>query len=368
MALDLTASRPPLPPLDLIDRVVRPFGVEEADWVREGFDTYPLVQLRALERALSLVGSEFADYHRLLDFGCGPGRYLRHLGPLAATTEIHGADIDGEAIEWLRANVPYGTYTTIPAQPPTAYGDGMFDLVINHSVFTHLGADLQDAWLGELRRITSPGAILLLTVHGAAEWAQTVADMSEGDDGTAAGLHARLDREGIVFIGDDHYVGSAHPDSYHTTFHAPWYVLEHWGRWFDVVAFVPSGVDVQDLVVLRRGDGDGPVSTVTGTAQPVPAEDRLASIERRLRPPAAARRRSLARRVRELVRPAPPDPDLVEVLRDIVDELTTQRAALADRERTLAMLRVGIYEQGRRMSLIAHQLREDVTGGDPPAG
>ena len=60
------------------------------------------------------------------------------------------------------------------------------------------------------------------------------------------------DRDGIVHVRDDHFIGSAHGDGYHTTFHAPWYVLEHWAGWFDVVAYLPQGVDVQDLVVLRR--------------------------------------------------------------------------------------------------------------------
>ena len=346
MALDLSASRPPLPPLDLIDRVVRPFGVEEADWVCEGFDTYPLVQLRALERALALVGSEFTDFRRLLDFGCGPGRYLRHLGPLAATTEIHGADIDAEAIAWLREHLPYGTYTTLPTMPPSTYADGTFDLVINHSVFTHLTAEAQDAWLGELRRITSPGAIVLLTVHGAAEWAQTVDGISDGDARVASRWHEQLRRDGIVFIRDDHFIGSVHPDSYHTTFHAPWYVFEHWGRWFDVVAYVVSGVDVQDLVVLRRTDGD--VAAAEQRPQ-APAPDR---------PDVARPARSAIGRARDLLRRRRAT-ELAVALQAVRDELAAQREALAARERELAMLRVGIYEQGRRISLIAHQLRED---------
>jgi SAM-dependent methyltransferase len=350
MALDLSAPRPPLPPLDLIDRVVRPFGVEEADWVREGFDTYPLVQLRALERALALVGCEFADFRRLLDFGCGPGRYLRHLGPLAETTEIHGADIDAEAIAWLNATLPYGTYTTLAPIPPSTFDDATFDLIINHSVFTHLGEDTQDAWLAELRRITAPGAILLLTVHGTAEWAHTVEDVSAGDATIAARLHEQLRSEGIVFIRDDHFIGSVHPDFYHTTFHAPWYVLEHWGRWFDVIAYVVNGVDVQDLVILRRTDDDVRPEILRPAATPSHEND------------GATRGRSPLGRARDLLpRRRPIEPELAAALCDIRDQLKAQQDALTARERELDMLRVGIYEQGRRMSLIAHQLREDIT-------
>jgi hypothetical protein len=58
--------------------------------------------------------------------------------------------------------------------------------------------------------------------------------------------------------------GSAFPDFYHTTFHAPWYLLEHWSRWFDVVAYLPqSSLEFQDQIVLRRRDdlagGDAPI-------------------------------------------------------------------------------------------------------------
>src|SRR4051794_8295228 len=127
MPLELTDHRPPLPPLDLIQRVVDPFGPDEADSQSAAFDQWPPVFLRGFERALGLQGKEFADFTRLLDFGCGPGRLIRHLGPLARTVEIHGTDIDEAPIRWLRDNVPYGSYEVAPHSPPTVYEDEYFD-------------------------------------------------------------------------------------------------------------------------------------------------------------------------------------------------------------------------------------------------
>lgn len=145
MPLQFSDARPPIPPLDLIRRVVQPFPPEHAEGERTAFDEQSVPQLIQLERALAVVGREFSDFERLLDFGCGPGRYIRHLGPLAETTEINGADIDPSMIEWMRENVPYGQFEVVPHEPPTSYDDGHFDLIMNHSVFTHLPEPLQDA-------------------------------------------------------------------------------------------------------------------------------------------------------------------------------------------------------------------------------
>ena len=124
MPLRFTDQRPPIPPVDLIQRITPPFPPEQAGGARQAFDEAPVRQLIGLERALAIVGREFSEFERMLDFGCGPGRYIRHLEPLSETTEIHGADIDGQMIDWLRKNVPYGHYEVVPHEPPTSYPDG----------------------------------------------------------------------------------------------------------------------------------------------------------------------------------------------------------------------------------------------------
>ena len=117
--------------------------------------------------ALSSIGRSFADYESILDFGCGCGRMLTWLEPLAKRgAKLHGTDTDADAIAWVREHLDFATADVNEPLPPTAYADGQFDLIYNHSVFTHLDEQRQDAWLLELRRITRLGGHLLLTVHG----------------------------------------------------------------------------------------------------------------------------------------------------------------------------------------------------------
>ena len=111
--------------------------------------------------------------------------------------------------------------------------------------------------MAELQRITRPGGVLLLTVHSTPQWNQAVHDI-EQDGQNVDDLRVTLEEKGVLFISDDHFIGSTHPDFYHTTFHAPWYVFEHWTHWFDLAAYVPRGSDTQDLVIMRRRPGDSP--------------------------------------------------------------------------------------------------------------
>jgi SAM-dependent methyltransferase len=210
--------------------------------------------LRDLSRALSLLGKSISDYPRALDFGCGPGRILLQLKELAKSVELHGCDIDPEAIDWAQKNIPWARSVVSPYLPPTQYADGFFDLIFNHSVFSHLDEHYQDSWLAELKRITKPRAILLLSVSGQ----RAFADLEEswrkaGVDPKP--LRRRLESDGILYIAEDNWRGGPFPDFYHSAFHAPWYVLEHWGEFFEIRAYITRGaLDLQDLVVLQRRD------------------------------------------------------------------------------------------------------------------
>ena len=146
--------------------------------------------------------------------------------------------------------MPWATLGVNAPEPPLPYGDGQFDLVFNHSVLTHLDERLQDLWLAELRRITKPGGVLMLTVHGEKAFEDAERGARESGDDTAP-WRTELESRGILFVAQDGYVGSTFPDFYHTTFHAPWYVFEHWSRFLTVRAYIPRGdLEHQDIVVL----------------------------------------------------------------------------------------------------------------------
>jgi SAM-dependent methyltransferase len=334
MVLTLADLRPPLPPADLMLRVAPSFDPEHIEGAGEAFDLGAIHHLHAFERALAATGRTFSDFTRLLDFGCGCGRFLRHFGSLAETTEIHGTDIDAEMIAWVQANIPFAHATVAPHLPPTGYPDHHFDLIINHSVFTHLDEVMQDLWLGELHRVSRPGAILLLTFEGPSSWNRTVA-LAESRGHDTSAWREELQSRGILFIRDDHFVGSTHPDFYHSTVHAPWYVLEHWGHFFDVLAYLPEGSDSQDMVVLHRRSDDAPSPS---------------QIRHRGQTSAAAS--TTARRVRW-------QRDALSWARR---RFRPGSATVADDRvrRELEMLRAGIYEQGNRISVISSDLRDEV--------
>lgn len=225
----------PDPGDELVSRVV---GGADRTW----FYWTGRQSLRDLERTVGIAGRTLDSFDSILDFGCGCGRVLLWMEELGRTRALHGTDIDAEAIAWCREHVPYADVTVNDPDPPLPHSDGAFDLVFGHSVFTHVDERRQDAWLGELQRVTRPGGFLVLSTHG---------DLALGDD--VWGIRERLEDDGIVFI--DNVFGAEYPlpHWYQRTHHARWYVFEHWARWFEIRAYVPGGaVGLQDQILLQR--------------------------------------------------------------------------------------------------------------------
>lgn len=232
--------------------------------------------VRDLENMLALAGKKFSDFRRILDFGCGCSRTLLWMGPVAEESELFGCDIDERMVAWGRDNVPWATFTVNQPLPPLDYPDGHFDLIYASSVFTHIDENYQDQWLAELKRLTSPGGLLILSVHG--EYVLGPFEKAEKDAGyDLHDIRGELGEKGICFLDQDIFVGSSFPDFYHSTFHAPWYIYEHWGRFFYVRALVSRGhFDFQDYVLLERMPDDhqpNPIIVTRGAqvAPPAPA-------------------------------------------------------------------------------------------------
>jgi len=259
----------PWPGEELVSRVT---GATD----RDRFHESGLESVRDIEAALALVRRPLASFSTMLDFGCGCGRIMLWLEHLASTSSLHGVDIDARAIGWAQENMPWATFKTNQPLPPLDYPDDYFDLVFNHSVFTHIDEHYQDQWLAELRRVTRPGGYVILSVHG--EQAFLVFEEHvRKTGGDASFIREELSSRGISFIRDDAFTGGPFPDFYHSTFHAPWYVFEHWGRFFSIVAYLPRGsMGFQDFVLLERpeeetpGEGRGGPITVSHAPQVVP--------------------------------------------------------------------------------------------------
>lgn len=245
-----------------IDESERPYPGDELAFrvqgspSREAFHSSGRLSVSDLERALALRGKTWSSFSRALDFGCGSGRIMLWLEPHSGDCEFHGVDIDERAIRWAQEHLPFARFEANQQAPPLPYPDGYFDLVFNHSVFTHIDEHHQDLWLAELRRITTPGATLLLTVNGEHAFRAYEGSL-EAKGINPAPLRRDLDDHGHVFVNDDSWLGSALPDAYSNAYHAPWYLFEHWSRYFDIKAYLPQGaLFFQDMLVLERPEGE----------------------------------------------------------------------------------------------------------------
>jgi SAM-dependent methyltransferase len=191
--------------------------------------------------ALQWIGRAPSSFEAVLDFGCGCGRVLRWLKPEFASARVFGTDIDRQALAWCGKNLPGIAWSVNAGLPPTGYAAESFDLIYAISVFSHLDEDFQFYWLNELRRITKPGGVVLLSIHGS--FYQNALDDA---------MAAELQTNGMLFVVSDGWK-KIFPDWYQIALHTKEYVLEAYARYFDVLEYIPGGMNTaQDLVVLRR--------------------------------------------------------------------------------------------------------------------
>ena len=181
------------------------------------------------------AGRSFESAQRVLDLGCGCGRLARHL-PAMTEAEIHGADYNPRLVRWCAKNLK-GHFVANRLNPPLSYPDAYFDIVYLMSVFTHLREETQREWLAELRRVTRPGGVVLVTFHD--------------EDHTTVSDEVRKQLAAKSFhVLNDHVQGSNLMASFQTRDHA----CKVFGEQFVVVRIVPSTKTraQQAVAILRR--------------------------------------------------------------------------------------------------------------------
>jgi SAM-dependent methyltransferase len=223
----------PYPPLELATRVFFVTG-----YSTDPFRAYEEMGAQTREALLGLLPGDWSfDGKRVLDFGSGAGRTLRHFLAEAERGEIWGADIDEPSIRWLDENLspPLHAWRT-EMLPPLGLEHGTFDLIWAISVFTHL-TDSSTAWLLELHRLLKPGGILIATYMGRHNY----------EFFTGEPWHE--DSVGRMSLFHD----SAWDDGGPVVFMSDWWVREHWGRAFEILEVAPE-IHNMSWAVMRKRD------------------------------------------------------------------------------------------------------------------
>jgi SAM-dependent methyltransferase len=229
--------QPPIPPGKLSAQVLGHAASVE-NFLYGGF-----IVSEGVKGALQLIGRPLETFRNVLDFGCGPARILRWFAGYSASCRFAGSDISRAALDWNRQHLPFGEFVENQREPPLPFAGQSFDLVYAVSVVTHLGEDLQFAWLQEIQRLLCPGGIAMLTVMGEelAAWKLAPEEL------------AAFQRKGHFYKSVQ--PGGLHglPDFYQDAYHSRSYVVRQWSRYFRPLAYIRNGpMFFQDLAILEK--------------------------------------------------------------------------------------------------------------------
>ena len=103
----------------------------------------------------------------ILDWGCGPGRIIRHLSKFVEEDcKLFGTDYNKKSIEWCAQNIPSVSFYNNSMEAVLPYENDFFDVIYGLSVFTHLSEMLHLYWYKELMRVLKTGGVFLFTTQG----------------------------------------------------------------------------------------------------------------------------------------------------------------------------------------------------------
>ncbi|MGH2960723.1 MAG: class I SAM-dependent methyltransferase [Solirubrobacterales bacterium] len=216
----------------------RPSTALDADWVGSFGELYQRLGPETRDAVVGMLPDDWSfESKRVLDFGSGPGRTLRHFRSEAERGEFWGVDVDAASIAQLEAALcPPMHALRCESSPPLAMDSGSFDLAWAISVFTHLtGSSIP--WLLELHRLLKPGGLLIATYMG--RWHSEL----------LAGEPWEEDRVGMNVLGHNHDFKPVGP----MVLMSEWWVRAHWGRAFEILEIAPR-IHNQSWALMRKRD------------------------------------------------------------------------------------------------------------------
>lgn len=160
----------------------------------------------------SLLPRPLRSYPTVVDFGVGAGRVARVFKGHAGT--YFGLDIDRDLIDWVTRDLDYVAAIRLVPNRRIPLGDGLADLVLSVSVFSHMDAGSCAFYLKELVRLAAPGGVILLTTHGAralerARAETPIREMLSLTPPQADAARAALEDAGFAFVEQTTHLSDA---------------------------------------------------------------------------------------------------------------------------------------------------------------
>lgn len=228
------------------------------------------------------VADQWLDRHRsarltdaghVVDFGAGWGRISRLLLAHVQPSALYALDIDVQMTALIGSTLPGVNAITVAPYPPTIIRDGIVDVVLSFSVFSHLSPDAHAAWAREFGRLSAPGSMVFLTLldvafFGQVQKAKNAVAGGDDDPFTVALANCLADTseaQRLYESGEPVYApvgggGVRSADFYGWAAIPPAYIETTWGDGgFDVVEWVPSGTLFPQAMVglVKRSESTG---------------------------------------------------------------------------------------------------------------
>lgn len=218
-----------VPPLELISEIQRSGKADPDTFLASGQRTV----LEYLEE-LHDYGYNPKDFERILEFGVGLGRLLRHY--FAFPAELHGCDVIEKVVNYSREVYGHRAHIVLSQfAPPLPYEDNFFDFIYANSVFTHIQYDALPGWIAELARVARPGACVIVTIYGTNRYLGHIPERE---------FDQKIRQQGYLEWGTSHVKQNC-------LYATPEKLREWWEHHFEVLEYRHQFKD-QDHLVMRK--------------------------------------------------------------------------------------------------------------------
>lgn len=142
-----------------VDNLLRQYPLDEAMSLAVG-GAYDLIGAQEVD-ILSAVG--LSNGMSVLDLGCGSGRTASQLGKRFPEINYVGIDVVQRLLDYAATKCPKHFRFVCRQDVNIPLADGMVDIAVAFSLFTHLLHEETFCYLQELHRVMKPNGMLIIT-------------------------------------------------------------------------------------------------------------------------------------------------------------------------------------------------------------